>query len=193
MLHEYGVIRVSRAFAPLADGLGPHPKSPEVLRALLIHPAADKIKKVFNLAEPAPEFYGEEEPIPLIDIWPGLEQYLPPHRRTCRLVRCERILVIGQLRTCIFHTPDVYIAKAPDDDERRELQFIADELELGLDYDEIEAILQRRTPSEIQEQRDIVSRCPTDAERLLAAVGERVLREHLPDSLLAVLEGDGAA
>ena len=79
MLREYGVIRASGAFAPLADGLGPHPKSPEALRALLIHPAADKIKKAFNLAEQAPEFYGEEEPIPLIDVWPGLKQHLPPH------------------------------------------------------------------------------------------------------------------
>ena len=193
MLHEYGVIRVSRAFVPLADGLGPHPKSPEALRALLIHPAADKIKKVFNLAEPAPEFYGEEEPIPLIDIWPGLEQYLPPHRKACRLIRCERILVIGESRECVFHAPDVYVATVPDDDERRELQFVANELELGLDCGEIEAILQRRMPSEIQEQRNIVAQCSSDAERLLAAVGEQGLRRHLPDSLLAVLEGDGAA
>ena len=192
MLREYGVIRASGAFAPLADALGPRPKSPEALRALLIHPAADKIKKVFNLAEPTPEFLGEEEPIPLVDIWPGLKQHLPPHRKACRLIRCERILVIGGSRECVFHAPDIYLTRFMDDDERRELRTVAKELELGLDYDTIEAILQRRTESEIQERRAAISRCPTDAERLLAAVSERVLREHLPDSLLAVLESDGA-
>ena len=193
MLREYGMVRASGAFTPLADALGPRPKSPEALRALLIHPAADKIKKAFNLAEPAPEFYGEEEAIPLVDIWPGFEQHLPPHRKTCRLIRCERILVIGRSRECVFHAPDIYLARFMDDDERRELRTVANELELGLDDDEIEAILRRRTPSEIQEQRDIVAQCSTDAERLLAAVGDRVLRGDLPDSLLSVLESDGAA
>ena len=33
----------------------------------------DRIKNAFDLAEPIPEFFGEQDPIPLIDVWPGLE------------------------------------------------------------------------------------------------------------------------
>ena len=192
MLRKHGRIRTSLGVAPLADALEHHPERPKALHILLAHPNAEKIKAAFNLAEPTPEFRGEEEPIPLVDIWPGLKQHLPPHRKACRLIRCERILVIGGSRECVFHAPDIYLTRFMDDDERRELRTVANELELGLDYDTIEAILQRRTESEIQERRAAISRCSTDAERLLAAVSERVLREHLPDSLLAVLESDGA-
>ena len=96
MLREHGRVRTSGGgIEPLADAHGPHPKSPEALHALLAHPKADNIKVVFRLIEPAPEFFGEDNPIPLTDIWPGLEQYLPAYRRTCRLIRCERILLVG--------------------------------------------------------------------------------------------------
>ena len=48
--------------------------------------------------EPRPEFFGEKDPIPLTDVWPGLKHHLPPDRETRRLVRCERILVLGDVR-----------------------------------------------------------------------------------------------
>ena len=43
----------------------------------------------------------------------------------------------------------------------------------------------------IEERRAAVRECSTDAERLLAAVGEETLRQGLPPSLLSVLESDG--
>ena len=193
MLREHGRIRTSSGIVPLSDALGPYPKSPNALHVLLTHPMADKLKVVFDLAEPAPEFFGEEDPIPLIDVWPGLKGHLPSHRRTCRLVLCERILVLGQPMECIFHAPDIYLSEALVDDESRRLRLVSDELELRLDPRQLDAILRRKTPQEIEKRRAAVQQCSTDAERLLAAVGEQALREDLPDSLLAVLESETAA
>ena len=191
MLRAHGRVRASGSIVPLAHALGPHPKSPAALHALLLHPKADKIKAAFNLAEPTPKFFGEEDPIPLTDVWPGLKQYLPSRRRTCCLIRCERILVVGQLRECIFHAPDIYLADTVGDDEQRKLRLVVDELELGLNPQQIDAILRRKTPQEIEERRAAIRECSTDAERLLAAVGEQALRRDLPSSLPAFLESYG--
>ena len=197
MLRKHGRIRTPGGIVPLADALtstssgGQYPKSPEALHALLLHPKADKIKEVFNLAEPPPEIFGEDDPIPLVDVWPGLVDCLRAHQRACRLIRCERILVAGQEMECVYHSPDVYLSDAVGDDERRRLQLIAKELSLGLTSQQLEAILQRKTPKEIEERRGAIRQYPTDAERLLAAVGEQALCTGLPGSLLAVLQSDG--
>ena len=105
MLRIHGKIRAVGDIVPLADAFGPSPRRREALHALLAHPMADKLKMVFDLAEPIPEFFGEADPIPLTDIWPGLKEYLPDHRMHCRLVHCERILVVGQLIECVFFAP----------------------------------------------------------------------------------------
>ena len=190
ILLEHGRVRTLAGVVPLVDALGPTPKSPEALHVLLAHPKADEIKEVFDLAEPTPEFFGEADPIPLTDIWPGLEEYLPAHRKRCRIVACERILVVGQPRECVFCAPDIYLTGAVDDDQRRLLQLVVDELGLPLGSEQIEVIVQRRTPAEIEERRNAIRQCSTDAERLVAAVGEPRLRDGLPSSLLAVLEKD---
>ena len=191
MLREHGRIRTPAGIVPLADALGQRPKSLEALHALLVHPNSDKIKAAFNLTEPTPEFFGEDDPIPLTDIWPGLEQHLPAHRRTCRLVRCKRILVGGRCRECIFHASNVYLADTAVDDELPKLHLVADELNLPLTLEQLDKVLRRKTPQEIAERRAAVRQHATDAERLLAAVGEQALRNGLPDSLLDVLESDG--
>ena len=193
MLPEHGRVRTLAGIVPLVDALGPTPKSPEALHVLLAHPKADKIMEAFDLAEPTPEFFGEADPIPLADVWPGLEEYLPAHRKRCRIVACEQILVVGQPRECVFCAPDIYLTGAVDDDQRRMLQLVADELGLPLGSGQIEAIVQRRTPAEIDERRNAIRQCSTDAERLVAAVGEHRLRHGLPTSLLAVLEKDSVS
>ena len=132
MLREYGRIQISDGIVPLSDALGSHPKCPEALHTLLRHPKADKIKEVFDLAEPTPEFFGEGEPIPLTDVWPGLKQYLPAYRNTCRLICCERIFVVGQPCECILQTPDVFLADTVDENEQHKLQLVVNELELNL-------------------------------------------------------------
>ena len=190
-LRKHGRVRTAHGIVPLADALGPSPKSPEALHALLVHPMADKIKSAFDLVEPTPEFFGEGYRAPLIDVWPGLMGFLPSNRRQCCLVSCERILVAGQAKECVFHVPDIYLVGTVDDEEQRKLKLIANELELGLNSNQIETIVQRRTPREVEKRREVIRQCCSDAERLLFAVGERELRSDLPDSLLAVLESNG--
>ena len=188
LLRANGQVQTPAGIVPLDDALGPQPASPAALHALLQHPNADKIKQAFDLADPVPDLFGEGEPTPLTDIWPGLEEYLPAHRRNARLVPCERIRVAGAERRCVSHGQDVYLVGSVDDDERTALELVAEALDLGLGHGVIAAILQRRTPAEIEERRALVRRYPTDAERLLGAVGEQALRTGLPPSLLDVLE-----
>ena len=188
MLQKHGRIRTRDGIVPFADALGPQPRKPAALHALLAHPKADRIKETFGLAEPTPEFIGEEVPSPLTDVWPGLEKHLPAHRKTCQLIRCERILVGGPGDKCVFHAPDIYLAHIDSDDEDHELRLVSDSLELNLDEHQLEEILQYQTRQEIEELRAAVKECSTDAERLLAAVGEGELRQNLPCSLLEILE-----
>ena len=189
MLREHGQVQTPGGIIPLEDALAPRPKSPEALRALLTHPKADKIKEAFNLVEPTPEFFGEEEPIPLLDVWPGLEDHLPANRKTCQLIRCERILVGDKEPKCVFHDPDIYLV-GTGDAELDKLRFVRDELTPNLRDGQLKNIFQHKTREEIEERRADVRKCSTDAERLLAAVGEQSLRTGLPSSLLDILESD---
>ena len=75
-----------------------------------------------------------------------------------------------------------------DDDKGHELRLISGELELGLHERSLEAVLRYETRQEIEEQRATVREYSTDAERLVAAVGEDALRQELPSSLLEILE-----
>lgn len=191
-LRKYGRVRTAHGVEPLADALGPSPKSSTAQHALLVHPMADKIKSAFELVEPTPEFFGKGDRTPLTDVWPGLMDFLPSNRKQCCLVSCERILVAGQAKECVFHVPDIYLVGSVDDENQRKLELIADELELGLNSNQIEAIGQRRTPHEVEKRRAAIRRCSSEAERLLRAIGEEKLRRDLPHSLVAVLESNGA-
>ncbi len=193
MLGKHGRVRTPDGIVPLADALGPHPENPAALHTLLRHPKGEKIKAAFDLAEPTPEFFGEYDPVPLTDIWPDLKKYLPPHRKTCRLIRCERILVADQEKECTIHGSDIYLAYFADNNEQSELELVEKELELGLSPHELNAVLQRKTRREIEERRAAIRQYSTDAERLLATVGEQALRSRLPRSLMAVLENEGGA
>ena len=189
MLRRFGRIRTSDGIVPFADALGSNPKNQAAWHALLAHPKADKIKKAFDLAEPTPEFIGEEDPLPLADAWPGLKAYLPKHRQTCQLIRCERILVGVSEEDSAFHASSVYLARTAD--PHRELSLVAEALGLGLNEHQLEAIRKHETQQKIKKRREAIRKLPTDAERLLVAVGEPALRRNLPHSLLAILEMEG--
>ncbi len=191
-LRKFGRVRTAHGIEPLAHALGPYPKSSTALHALLVHPMADKIKLAFELVEPTPEFFGKGDRTPLTDVWPGLMDFLPPSRKQCCLVSCERILVAGQEKECIFHMPDIYLAGGVDDESQRKLELVVNELELGLNSNQIKAIGQRRTPQEVENRRAAIRHCSSEAERLLRAVGKDKLRRDLPHSLVAVLESNGA-
>ncbi len=193
MLSKDGRVRTPGGIMPFADALGPQPKNPAALHALLEHPKADKIKGVFDLAELPPEFIGEEDPIPLTDVWPGLEEHLPARRRTCQLIRCERILDSNTELEYVFYDPNIYIVRTGDDDGNRELRLVSNSLDLNLNEHQLKAILHYETQQEIEERRSAVRECSTDAERLLTAVGEQALRQELPYSLLTILKNEGVA
>ena len=192
-IRSHGRIQIADDIVPFTDALGPQPQNPAALHTLLRHPNANQIQQAFKLSEPVPEFFGEGEPIPLTDVWPGLVEHLPTQRRTCQLVLCEQIQVAGAERDCIFRTPDVYLVGNVEDDPHGALELIAEALDLALMHHEIEAILQRRTPAETEERRAAVRRHSTHAERLLEAVGEEALRTRLPSSLLDALDDGSAA
>ena len=189
LLRQEGRVQTPGGIVPFADVLGPQPKSPAALLSLLSHPKADRIKEAFELAEPTPEFVGEEDPIPLTDVWPGLVPHLSAHRGMCRLIRCNRILIAPGERNYVLHASDIYVVNTDDDEQ--ELRFVLDALELGLGERQTKEILEYETRREIEELRTAVAEYSTDAERLLAAVGQQALRQDLPRSLLAVLESDG--
>ena len=184
MLRKYGRIRTSNGIVLFADALEWRPKNLAALYALLEHPKSDRIKEAFNLADPTPEFTAKEAPISLVGIWPGLKKHLPADRETCRLISCERILLCGAVRECVLHASDIYLTRMEEDDKCRELRLVSNALGLDLDENQLEAILQ------LEARRTRVSEYPTDAERLLAAIGEEALRQGLPYSLLEILENE---
>ena len=98
----------------------------------MMHSKVGRIRGAFDLADPTPEFIGEENAVPLPDVWPGLKDDLPAHRKTCQLIRCERILVGDDEQDCVFHSPNVYLARTGDDSNERELRLVSARLELGL-------------------------------------------------------------
>ena len=188
LLRAYGQVETPAGIVPLEDALGPQPANPAALHTLLQHPNAEKIRRAFDLSDPVPEVFGEGDPTPLTDIWPGLRGYLPAHQRDTRLVLCERIRVAAAERLCVAHASDVYLVGGVEDDERAALELVADTLDLGLANRVVSEVLRRQTPAEIEERRADIRRCENDAERLLTAVGEQDLRTGLPASLLDVLE-----
>ena len=187
MLEQHGRLRIGSRIVPLKDALGPQPDR-AALDTLLRHPKAKKIKQVFNLTEPTPEFIDQEDPIPLVDEWPGLSPHLRPHQRAWGFVRCNGILVSGEARKSILHNSIVYLDCSNSDvvDKRHALSRVADIL--GILDEHVDAILEYNAPEDVARRRAEIRKLPTDAERLLKAVGEKELRDQLPDSLMAWLK-----
>ena len=213
MLKEHGRIRVADSVVRFEDALGPQPRSKAARNKLLAHRNADRIKAAFDLVEPAesaPEFFGEEDPIPLGDVWPGFRTTLQELKvdfsnidERAHLVRCDRILVGGDERQCILHASNIWVCRS--EDEKVELvsvlqlvQGLASLLEgadertrasaLHVLQKIAESVLRYTPPPSVGEQRAAIRALPTDAERLLRAVGEAPLRRRLPPSLLAILQ-----
>ena len=172
------------------DALGQKPKSEAALRTLLRHPNADRILEVFHLASPEPEVAGEEDPVPLLDEWPGLRE-IRPHRRleSVQMVRCGTVRVLDDERLGALHGETVFLQSA--EDPELELGEVARILDLGLSNSELRRVLDWRVSKEIEAARERVLEQTSDEGRLLAAVGADSLRRRLPRSLLTILESDG--
>ena len=188
-LRRHGRIRCAGRTAQIREALGANPANPAALRILLSHPMADRIKEAFELSEPVWEPVGEEDPVPVVDAWPGLARFLSVDDRRCAVVRCQRIAAPdgGNAEAkCARIDSTVFLAGPGDED--RDLRLVSHELGVSLDPHQVEAVLRYAPPYEIKARRDAIRELASDAERLAAAVGDDKLRAGLPTSLLAVLE-----
>ena len=196
VLRRHGRIRTSDGILKLSDGIGNPPKAPAVLHRLLSHPQAALIRRVFGVSTEIDipvEPIGEDDPIPLMDVWPGLEPYVPIEHEVFELIRCDELQPLDALqsenqRDCIIRNNSIYVIRKGN--ERDELRPVARELGLRLGSDEVEQILRGMTQTDVMAYRDAIRSCPTDAHRLLAAVGEKGLRLKLPQGLTEILESE---
>ena len=188
LLKGHGRIRCAGEFVPFTDVLGNAPANPAALRILLSHPMVDRIKETFNVAEPEVEPLGEEDLVPLTDVWPGLARHLTTQSRTWSLIRCEGFAGVEGARgvRCVRVDANIYLVGT--DDEDQDLLLVLQELGLDLSNDELNEIRDYVSPQEIAVQRAAIREHEMDAEKLLHAVGSHALRSRLPEALLAVLE-----
>ena len=188
-LRRHGRIRCAGRTAPIKEALGANPANPAALRVLLSHPMADRIKEAFDLSEPVWEPVGEEDPVPVLDAWPGLARFLSADDRRCAVVRCQRIATPDEGNAeaeCTRIDSTVYLAGTGD--EVRDLRLVSRELGVPLAPHEVDEVLRYAPPHKIKARRDAIRELASDAERLAAAVGDDKLRSGLASSLLAVLE-----
>ena len=192
-----GRIRTSGGIRKLSEGIGNPPQSFRVRNQLLLHPQASLICDVFGLDASVTlsnvEPVGEDTPIPVVDVWPGLAPHLSEEQADLQLIRCDGFRSFGNDTDvddldCIADDSVVYIRHSIEDDN--ELRLVLVELQSHLSYDQVEAILWRQTPSDVETARRVVREHPTQEARLLAAVGVEELRKRLPQGLLAILEAE---
>ena len=194
-LLQYGTVAIGSNLHPLAAGLGDEPESPAVQRWLLQHPRARDIRRVFTglRSDYVGDFdaIGEDEPVPLVDAWPGLSAEMRPDQQALNLIHCDRLLDAAGADlpfNCVLRDNDLFIRW--QDDERAELAAIIHQLDLQIGELEFDAILQRRVSEAVEEARAAVRAEPTDADRLLKAIGHQNLRAGLPKSLVALLSDE---
>lgn len=187
-VERHGRIRTPAGSAPFADALGEPPRNEDALRALLEHPQGERIRKAFQLADVTPEVFGESEPEPLLDCWPGLDRYLAGHRKDLQLTRCDRIVSVGE-KECVLSGGDIFLV--PTGDEFTDLGRVVEALGVKVAKKTLRRIAERVTTAEVEKRRHTVQAQDTDAARLLVAVGHERLRRLLPGSLVAHLEEGG--
>ena len=189
LLREYGRVRTSTGIRSLSDGLGESPESREVQRWLLAHSRTRRIRNAFPELSPvnAVKPVGDDEPTPLTDEWPGLDEHLAADDRMLDLVRCDGLVgEDGQdaATDCARAGNDIYLVRG---DEESELRAVVDELGLEIDQYRFGQILRRETREDVRVERRKIAERSTDAERLLAAVGEENLLQRLPHGLIRIL------
>lgn len=185
---QHGRIRCAGEIMAFRDALGRPPPNPLARTALLEHPLASRIREFYPLAEPRYDTKGEEDPVPLLDVWPGA----PAAWSAFNLVGCEHIAGDdGSEPSCVRVDSNVLLVRT--DRELDDIKLVASQLSASLDDTELSEILRYVAPREIEKRRAIVREQSGDAARLLCAVGESALRQRLPTTLLDALEAKGTA
>ena len=194
LLRQYGRIKTGEGIRPFSDGLGEPPLDRGVFLRLNSHPLADSFRHAFGLAtetEMPREAIGEDTPVPLLDVWPGLKSFLSEERIQLQLVRCNGFrwfdnATDAEKPDCVINGDSVYVTRKVD--EKKELQSVLRKLNLWISDERIEWILLGLTTEDVQKAREAVRSNSTDEERLLAAVGEFELRRRLPKGLLSIIQ-----
>ena len=195
-LLRHGRVSTNDGVAKLAEGVGDPPESHAVLERLLSHPRADSIRHAFSLIHEIQsplELFGEEPPIPLADAWPLLTPHIPMRHLNVELIRCDGIYEPDKASTydeqnCVIRNGTIYIVR--EDDERDELRSIIGGLGIPISGEEVDQILLGPADTRVVAAREQIRNSSSDAERLLAAVGETRLRSQLPEGLLRILEDE---
>ena len=161
-LRMHGRLRTESGIKRLSDGLGDPPQDPSVTRQLLSHPMADAIRRLFSIhvaEETTVEPIGVDDPVPLLDMWPGLKLYLSSEHEDLQLVRCDGFNNAGSVLEedeleCLIKDGTIYIARK--DSEGDEFQVVLQELGLQLSNEQMEAILGRTAPADVRAAREEV-------------------------------------
>ena len=196
------------------DVLLAHPKADSIKAAFDLVEPAESTPEFFGKEDPIP--LSDAWPGFQTTLRKVQKADCPHIDERTHLVRCDRILVGGDERQCILHVSDIYVCRSKD--EKEELASVlrlvyglcsttwsrvpgslasaikdADERTLDLVLHGVaETILHFTPPLPVGEQRAAIRELPTDAERLLRAVGEPALRRQLPHSLLTILQQDAS-
>ena len=194
LLRLFGRIQTDDGIQQLLDGLEDPPRSRAVLHKLLSHPQAASIREAFDIQADIGMYVepiGAEDPVLIIEAWPGLERHLAIHQTNFQLIRCDDFNVSD---SASGHDNDhslavdstVYLKRRTA--EQSELSCVLREIGRQDLLERIDEIISYRTPEQVREARDAVRQHRTDEARLLAAVGETELRHRLPAGLISILE-----
>ena len=191
-LLQHGRIKIDDGIHKLSDGLGDPPHNQAVLYKLLSHPQTGSIRRAFGILSEIDvpvEPIGEDDSIPIVDVWRGLGPHLSMQQLNLELVRCDGFHQLGGVQSgqeYVIKNNLLYIVRK--DDEQDELRSVLNALGLRLSYEQTQRILRGLTDKDVQAARDEVRRCATDEERLLKSVGVSNLSRLLPQGLLEILE-----
>lgn len=198
MLRRYGRIATSQGIVRLSDVLNAPEQNREALVWLLEHENGKLIREAFGLQDVSATVavhdlvpYGESAPIALTEEWPALKQHLSSDQSGLMLIRCDEILTNGQfsdMSASYLKDGRVYLVDGGNGLE--DISSVATTLGIDLHGDEINDILRASQAEDVARRIEIIRQRHSDAERLLAAVGEDALRDGLSDSVLSILEKD---
>ena len=191
-VRQHGVVSDGQGGVMRLSDAGEHPSA---LRELAELPTWDKIKEAFGFDDPPAtvddcEAVEPEDEELIIDAWPGLQSKIRAEDHTLEVVRCSGIAVRGVLDPTRLYFADGGRAYVVRSDDKQELESVNDALCLRLNAADISQVLEYED-RQVEARRRQVRECATDAERLLAAVGEAKLRAGLPATLVAYKERNG--
>ena len=195
MLREFGMVRTSTGFATFAGAIDGAVTNSDIMKALMPHPRASQIRQVFDLQMDLMaeiEVVGEDEGVPIVDVWPALQHHLTPQELGLNLVRCEGFRCAhGSMAqvdmNCIRMDNSLYVTQQVN--EAEELSIVLKELNKPWHQEFLEGILSELELIDVRNAVETVRQYKTDEERLLAAVGIEGLKRLLPKSLPPMLTG----